>query len=178
MKRPNLLRRAIARFQDDPGSIRNAVTVMITMTVTIVVVSGLVVWVFDRQDFPDLGTAFWYTLQTVTTVGYGDDVPTVGVGRLVGAAVMVVGVALISILTASITSVFVEAAQRRNRAGSEARERDSAEVLLKRLDELVARLATIEGALIAGQPDPGATTPPEPGPEDRIGADPGRGQPE
>jgi voltage-gated potassium channel len=172
MKRPNLVRRAIARFEDDPGSIRNAVTVMIAMTVTIVIVGGVVVWAFDRQDFPDLGTAFWFTLQTVTTVGYGDNVPTIGVGRLVGAAVMVVGVALISILTASITSVFVEAAQRRNRAGTEARERDSAETLHQQLDEVIARLAAIESSISAA--DPGAPTPgssmiaPEERPQDHI----------
>ena len=86
---------------------------MIALTLGIVLVGGLVVWVFDRQDFPDLGGALWYTLQTVTTVGYGDKVPTRGLGRVVGATVMVVAVALIAILTASITSTFVEAAQRR-----------------------------------------------------------------
>jgi len=171
MKRPNLVRRAIARFEDDPASIRNAVTVMIAMTVSIVIVSGVVVWLFDRQDFPDLGSAFWYTLQTVTTVGYGDHVPTVGVGRLVGAAVMVVGVALISILTASITSVFVQAADRRQRAGSEAEERDSAETLNKQLDEVNARLAAIEAALVQPRPGPGPSTPPDRGSGDRFGGD-------
>ena len=118
MKRPNPLQRAIARFAEDPASLRNAVAVMIVITVGIVFVGGLIVWLFDRQDFPDLGSALWYTLQTVTTVGYGDKVPTTEIGRLVGASVMVVAVALIAILTASITSVFVEAAQRRQRAGS------------------------------------------------------------
>jgi hypothetical protein len=54
--------------------------------------------VFDARDFPDLGSALWYTLQTVTTVGYGDHVPTSAVGRVVGASVMVVAVALIAIL--------------------------------------------------------------------------------
>ena len=47
----------------------------------IVLVGGVIVWVFDRRDFPDLGGALWYTLQTVTTVGYGDKVPTSGLGR-------------------------------------------------------------------------------------------------
>ena len=70
----------------------------------IVLVGGVIVWVFDRRDFPDLGGALWYTLQTVTTVGYGDKVPTEGIGRLVEEAVMVVAVALIAILTASVTS--------------------------------------------------------------------------
>ena len=147
MKRPNPLQHAMDRFTADPASVRNAAYVMIIITVGIVLVGGVIVWVFDRRDFPDLGGALWYTLQTVTTVGYGDKVPTEGIGRLVGAAVMVVAVALIAILTASITSTFVEAAQRRHRAGVEAQERDSAEALRQQLVEVLARLAAIEAAL-------------------------------
>ena len=131
----------------DPASVRNAAYVMIVFTVGIVLVGGVIVWVFDSRDFPDLGGALWYTLQTVTTVGYGDKVPTEGVGRMVGASVMVVAVALIAILTASITSTFVEAAQRRQRAGVEAKERDSAEALQQQLVEISARLAAIEAEL-------------------------------
>lgn len=135
------------RFSADPASVRNAAYVMIVITVGIVLVGGLIVWVFDRRDFPDLGGALWYTLQTVTTVGYGDKVPTAGIGRLVGAAVMVVAVALIAILTASITSTFVEAAQRRHRAGEEAQDRHEAEALRKQLDDVIARLERIEARL-------------------------------
>jgi len=159
MKRPNLLQRAMDRFAADPSSVKNAVYVMIVITVGIVLVGGVIVWVFDARDFPDLGSALWYTLQTVTTVGYGDKVPTTGIGRVVGASVMVVAVALIAILTASITSTFVEAAQRRHRAGREAEERDSVEALHERLDEVVARLAAIEATLKArddGSPRSGA----------------------
>jgi voltage-gated potassium channel len=161
MKRRNLLQRAVDRFAADPASVKNAVYVMIVATVGIVVVGGVIVWVFDRQDFPDLGGALWYTLQTVTTVGYGDEVPTTEVGRLVGASVMIVGVALIAILTASITSVFVEAAQRRQRAGREAQERDSVEALHERLDEVLARLTAIEATLTARDPSREAPPPPE-----------------
>ena len=161
MRRPNPLRHAMDRFSSDPGSVRNAAYLMILLTVAIVLAGGMVVWIFDSHDFPDLGGALWYTLQTVTTVGYGDKVPTEGVGRLVGATVMVVAVALIAILTASITSTFVEAAQRRHRAGIEAEERDSAEALRQQLGEVLARLAAIEAALGSRTPDTAATRPPE-----------------
>ncbi len=151
------IRRAQERFASDPASVRNAAFLMIALTLGIVLVGGLVVWVFDREDFPDLGGALWYTLQTVTTVGYGDIVPSLGLGRVVGATVMVVGVALIAILTASITSTFVEAAQRRRRAADEDRERASAEALQQGLAEVLARLAAIEGILEARAVGPDAT---------------------
>jgi voltage-gated potassium channel len=164
MKPGNPLRHAMDRFSVDPASVRNAAYVMIVLTVGIVLVGGVVVWVFDARDFPDLGDALWYTLQTVTTVGYGDKVPTEGFGRLVGAMVMIVAVALIAILTASITSTFVEAAQRRQRAGLEAQERDSAELLRQQLVEIVARLAAIEAALESPTLGADPTMPPRDGP--------------
>jgi len=164
MKPGNPLRHAMDRFSADPASVRNAAYVMIVLTVGIVLVGGVVVWVFDARDFPDLGDALWYTLQTVTTVGYGDKVPTEGFGRLVGAMVMIVAVALIAILTASITSTFVEAAQRRQRAGLEAQERDSAELLRQQLVEIVARLAAIEAALESPTLGADPTMPPRDGP--------------
>ncbi len=68
---------------------------------------------------------------------------------------MVVAVALIAILTASITSTFVEAAQRRRRAADEVQERASAEALQQGLDDVLARLAAIEAVLEAR--DPGRT---------------------
>jgi voltage-gated potassium channel len=155
------VRRAQDRFAADPASVKNAALLMIAITAGIVLAGGLVVWVFDKQDFPDLGGALWYTLQTVTTVGYGDKVPTSGLGRVVGATVMVVAVALIAILTASITSTFVEAAQRRRRAADEVQERASAEALQQGLDDVLARLAAIEAILEARDPGRDSTTPPD-----------------
>jgi voltage-gated potassium channel len=178
MKRRNLLQRAMDRFAQDPASIRNAVYVMIVLTLGIVLVGGVIVWVFDSRDFPDLGSALWYTLQTATTVGYGDKVPTTVLGRLVGAAVMIVAVALIAILTAAITSTFVEASQRRRRAGDEARERDSIEGLRGQNDEILSRLAAIEAALKArdAAPDPTGRPDHDPGPSSQVDPGPRRGR--
>ena len=68
---------------------------------------------------------------------------------------MVVAVALIAILTASITSTFVEAAQRRHRAGEEAQDRHEAEALRKQLDDVIARLAGSRPGWTDGTSDAG-----------------------
>ena len=76
-RRPMLkpLGRAMNRFGDDPTSARRAMTVIIVAIVTTVLVGGVVMWTIDRREYPDLGVALWYVLQTVTTVGYGDVPP-------------------------------------------------------------------------------------------------------
>ncbi len=120
MRRPArliLLRRSIERFTSDPASLRNAARLMIGATVVILLLGGLVVWIFDSKEFPDYGSAPWYTLQTVTTVGFGDKVPTGLVGRLTGSFVML-----------PLPRSTAPQAQRRPRSGSTHRHDEVAEV--------------------------------------------------
>jgi voltage-gated potassium channel len=52
--------------------------------------------------------AVWCAATTMTTVGYGDRVRTTGEGRAVGFALMLAGIALLGILTASIASWLID----------------------------------------------------------------------
>src|SRR5262245_49073684 len=54
------------------------------------------------------GDALWWAISTITTVGYGDLYPTTLEGRLVAAALMIAGIALLGVITASIASWFVQ----------------------------------------------------------------------
>ena len=38
-------------------------------------VGGGILWLVDRREYSSLTEAFWYILQTITTVGYGDVTP-------------------------------------------------------------------------------------------------------
>jgi len=54
------------------------------------------------------GDALWWAVSTMTTVGYGDRYPTTGEGRLVAVALMVAGIALLGVVTASFASWLIE----------------------------------------------------------------------
>ncbi len=51
--------------------------------------------------------ALWWGLTTMTTVGYGDVFPTTGEGRLAAAVLMIFGIGLYSIITATVTSFLI-----------------------------------------------------------------------
>ncbi len=59
---------------------------------------------------PNLGfmDSLWWSIVTVTTVGYGDISPATLGGRLVGVLLMMMGIGFLGILTATIAGIFVE----------------------------------------------------------------------
>lgn len=136
--------RAWNSFAMHPSSVRKAIRVIIAAYISAMLIGGTLIWLLDPKDYPDPWRAFWYVLQTITTVGYGDATPTDPVGRVVGAAIMLIAIASLSILTAFITSAFVEARQAERRAVSDADEAAHRERLEARLAELVERLERIE----------------------------------
>lgn len=52
--------------------------------------------------------ALWWTLTTMSTVGYGDRYPVTTEGRLVAALLMIGGIALLGVITGTIASWLVE----------------------------------------------------------------------
>jgi voltage-gated potassium channel len=81
--------------------------------------------IVDSHDFPTVGLAAWWSLQTITTVGYGDVVPTTDLGRIVGSIELVLGISFITFLTAGVTSTVIQrSAQRAQESESAQRQRD------------------------------------------------------
>lgn len=91
------------------------------------------------------GDALWWAIVTVTTVGYGDKFPSTSGGRGVAVVLMLVGIGLIGILTATVASYFVEA--KTNEDMVELRQRlDRIEELLMTRKNVVASSNGEEGA--------------------------------
>jgi voltage-gated potassium channel len=141
------VRRTFERFLAHPSSLRYATTTIIAVTVAMVLVGAVAIRVFDRQEYPTFGSALWFTLQTVTTVGYGDNTPARPIGRFVAAAVMLTAIGLITVVTAVVTSLFMQAAEKRV---GEADRVDQASVMARleaSLTSISERLDRIEAAL-------------------------------
>lgn len=89
---------------------RHGLDYVLGAVVLLVLGGAVAVTVAEREtggavdDFP---TALWWAIVTVTTVGYGDVVPDSVVGRVVGVALMLVGIGLFGALTANVAAYFV-----------------------------------------------------------------------
>lgn len=132
--------RAFSFLSRKPLTAGRAARIIASVTFAVTIISGVLVHWLDEANFPDVGGGLWWAVQTVTTVGYGDLVPTDTAGRLVAALVMVIGIGFLTVITAAITSTFVEAARRRI-------EGPQTELLSAKLDQLSARLDGIEATL-------------------------------
>lgn len=72
----------------------------------------------ERSRNPDLVSifdAFWYTLVTITTIGYGDITPVTVTGRLIAVAIMSSGVVVFGAVSGKLASVFFDRQQKRER---------------------------------------------------------------
>ena len=154
MARFRLVERQFAAFKRTPLSVRKAMAVIVAATLVSVVVGGVLITLLDPQEYPSLGTGLWWALQTVTTVGYGDVTPADAVGRLVGALFMLEAIAFVTIVTALITSSFVERArlERAAEAGASDGEATGVDKLAAQLAEISARLDRIQRTLELGGP--------------------------
>ncbi len=75
-------------------------------------VGAWLVLLFEKDaagsNIHDYAEALWWAIVTVTTVGYGDRYPVTEGGRAVATVLMLTGIGLIGVLTATVASVFVK----------------------------------------------------------------------
>ena len=133
---PSLIDRRVQR-------IANARSVVVGLAATFVglaLVGAVVIRIADSDNFPSFGVAVWWALQTFTTVGYGDVVPTTRIGQFVGGVEMVIGISFIAFLVAGVTSTVIQ----RGEAESEERKQARRE---EEFDAIADTLAQIRGAI-------------------------------
>ncbi|MFC4943534.1 potassium channel family protein [Pseudonocardia sp. GCM10023141] len=144
------------QLRDD---VRGRVAFYVAGTVLLVGFVASVAVLDAERDAPGatittFGEALWWTVTTISTVGYGDRYPVTVEGRVVAGSLMVAGIALLGVVTASIASWFVEnlrqasAAAVRDIEGDIGEDVDRAEAKLDRvlteLQSISARLDALE----------------------------------
>ena len=153
---------------------------------------ALMVWLFERDtpgaNIETLGESIWWSVVTVTTVGYGDLYPVTAAGQVVATFIMLIGIVTVAVITAQVASSFVDQSARRKAARPEAgpatdarptdaRPTDASTAIepaataaeplatvpgATTLAELDARLARIESLLVSLAPGSKLDDPPAP----------------
>ena len=62
----------------------------------------------EGSNIKNFGDGLWWAITTVTTVGYGDKYPTTTEGRCLAVALMIMGISLMGVITASVAAWFVK----------------------------------------------------------------------
>ena len=89
---------------------RDVTTSVIVLALATWFIAGLAVTDAERgypgANIEHVGDGWWWALTTMSTVGYGDQFPVSSAGRIVGVALMIMGVALLGTITAMLASNF------------------------------------------------------------------------
>ncbi|MFC2780739.1 potassium channel family protein [Actinomyces sp.] len=91
------------------------------------------------SSIQSFGQALWWALTTITTVGYGDTFPASTQGRFIAALLMIGGVALAGVVTATLASWIVSLVEEEN-AEQEAATQAQVAALQQQVSELSERI--------------------------------------
>src|SRR3954452_14866964 len=116
---------------------RYAAYLVIMTWLIAIAVFGILQRAADPHTYPTIWLAWWWAIQTVTTVGYGDVVPQQTAGKVVAAILMIGGLSFLSILTATITSSFVARRQEKARARGD-------DPVMQEMARLAAQIESLE----------------------------------
>ncbi len=126
------------------GSLRGrVVTYVVGATTLVLFIASLAILEAERgkpdANIETFGDALWWSASTVTTVGYGDQFPVTASGRLVAVTLMLCGIALIGVVTATFASWLLDKVKEVEETTQAATRRD--------IQELTRELAELRAAL-------------------------------
>ncbi|HEY0984017.1 ion transporter [Schlesneria sp.] len=89
---------------------------VILSSILLLLLSSIAILQVEQVDGANIKTpsdALWWSIATMTTVGYGDKYPTTSIGRMISSIVMVCGVGMFGMLSGSVTSWILQPARAR-----------------------------------------------------------------
>ena len=87
--------------------IRQGLVYSVLLAVAILGLGGLGFWLIDPH-IESLSDGLWLAFTTAATVGFGDVVPSTQASRAFSVIVVLLGLAVLSLVTASLSAIFVE----------------------------------------------------------------------
>jgi voltage-gated potassium channel len=115
------------------NAFRGRVIVYVALSTAVLTFVAALAILDTERDAPGalittFGDALWWAFVTITTVGYGDLYPVTTTGRLIAAGVMLGGIALIGVVTATLASWIVDTVAKRDDASQTATQKEVAEL--------------------------------------------------
>jgi voltage-gated potassium channel len=83
---------------------------VLLVAASVMVLGAFGLWIIERGENEALASftdALWWAITTTTTVGYGDIYPRTGEGRLIAVVLMLTGIGLIGVFTATVANFFM-----------------------------------------------------------------------
>ena len=109
------------------------------LVVLLVVLAGIFIYEAEHganpEEFPTVAASMWWALVTMTTVGYGDQVPVTEAGRVIGSIVMVCGIGMFALPAGLLGAAFTEESRRERDHRRRRRERRVKRLRSERLEE-------------------------------------------
>lgn len=136
-------------------TLRGRVVTYVAASAALLVFVGALAVLDVEQSAPDakiltFGDAVWWAVATITTVGYGDMYPVTALGRIVAAALMMSGIAVLGVVTASIASWLVQRVEESTGAAVKSAERP----VIAEVGELAAEVAALRREIAELRRDP------------------------
>lgn len=94
---------------------RAKITVFLTFVTLLVIIIGALMYLIEggsNERFSSIPRGVYWSVVTLTTVGYGDITPTTDVGQFISAIVMILGYAIIAVPTGIVSAEFVQEAKK------------------------------------------------------------------
>jgi voltage-gated potassium channel len=103
----------------------NMVVVVPSILVTLIIIfGGIGVYLAEREhqnaNITNLGDAFWWAVETITTVGYGDYTPVTTIGRIIAIFVMFSGIGIVVALLGTLSQRRLQRVESRFKSKTEA----------------------------------------------------------
>ena len=86
----------------------------------------------EDAQITNLIDAFWWASATVTTVGYGDVVPVTEAGRVIGIALMFVGISIIGVFISALGALLIGSRLKKH----ETLERSAKSLIIKKINNI------------------------------------------